>query len=67
MNRQYEIIMVADLLPTPSNYNSFIDGNLCKTIDVKLLQTLNNADFRFFNLEGPLITDKTPILKDGPT
>lgn len=55
-----------DLCPTKSNYDFFMNGDIEAIIDRKILNLLDNADFRIFNLETPLTDTKTPIRKDGP-
>lgn len=65
-NREFSIIIGADILPTPSNCDLFSQGKVTALLGNELWQIINNADFRVFNLEGPLIDDKSPILKAGP-
>lgn len=60
------IIIGADILPTASNSDLFSQGNIQKLIGNRLWEIMEKADFRVFNLEGPLIDEKHPILKDGP-
>ena len=61
-----KLIIGADLVPTPSNSSFFIDGNIEEIIDHKILELLNNADYRIFNLEVPLVDVFSPIEKAGP-
>lgn len=60
------IIIGADIVPTQSNIDSFLNGNIRKLIDENLEKKLQQADFRIFNLEVPLTDAETPIKKWGP-
>lgn len=62
-----EIIIGADLVPTPSNYTQFQSGNIEELIDTKIIEILKKADYRIFNLEVPLTDVSSPISKLGPT
>jgi len=64
--KQLTFIIGGDLAPTLSNYSIFENGNIESIIDGKILNLLNSADFRIFNLEVPLTDIKNPIRKDGP-
>ena len=61
-----KILIGGDIFPTPSNEQLFCEGNAEKLIGKELLEDFSAADFRMFNLEGPLIEEKTPIAKSGP-
>lgn len=61
-----KLIIGADLVSTPSNSSFFVTGNIEEIIDRKILELLNNADYRIFNLEVPLTDDFSPIEKAGP-
>ena len=61
-----KILIGADLVPTESNYDTFINGNMEKILDKKLLSILQNADYKILNLETPLADKKSPIEKYGP-
>lgn len=61
-----KIIIGADLVPTKSNYNEFINADIGKLLNEDLKKLLNNADYRIFNLEVPLTDEKKPIAKCGP-
>lgn len=61
-----DILIGADLVPTKSNMNYFENKNIEKLVDKNLLKKLNKADYRIFNLEVPLVDNKTPINKCGP-
>ena len=60
------ILIGADLVPTKSNMKYFENKNIEKLIDKYLLEKLNKADYRIFNLEVPLVDNETPINKCGP-
>ncbi len=61
-----DILIGADLVPTKSNMKYFENQNIEKLIDKNLLERLNKADYRIFNLEVPLADNETPINKCGP-
>ena len=61
-----KLIIGADLVPTPSNFDCFKNGKINEIIDAELLLVLNDADYRIFNLEVPLSDDIMPIDKCGP-
>lgn len=61
-----KILIGGDLVPTESNKNLFIDGNIDRLLGEKLLTIWNNADIRIFNLEVPLVNKMSPINKNGP-
>lgn len=65
-HKELTIIIGADVLPTPSNYDLFASGNVSELLGSELWNEIATADFRVFNLEGPLTNEKRPILKDGP-
>lgn len=60
------ILIAADIVPTSSNVNKFIDGDADYLVGEKLLKRLNDADFIVMNLEVPLADEETPIRKCGP-
>ena len=60
------IIIGADLVPTESNVELFITGNIERLFGKSLLGLLTNADYRIFNLEVPFSKEKSPIKKCGP-
>lgn len=60
------IIIGADLVPTPNNYEYFSAGDAKKLLGKELCDYLSHADFRIFNLEVPLTDKETPIPKCGP-
>lgn len=61
-----KILIGADIVPTQSNKESFISGNVNGIVDEKILGLLGNCDFRVFNLETPLADSENPIKKCGP-
>ena len=60
------IIIGADIVPTESNIDLFVQGNLRKIIGKSLVDILDHADYRIFNLEAPLTEKENPIHKYGP-
>lgn len=60
------ILIGADLVPTNSNEENFINGDIESLIGEELLILLRNANERIFNLEVPLTDKKNPINKCGP-
>lgn len=64
--KKIDLIIGGDLAPTKSNYSVFELGDVKSIIDEKLLDLLEKADFRIFNLEVPLTDELNPIRKDGP-
>lgn len=61
-----KIMIGADLVPTISNFEYFSSGDVEALLGNELLQLLDTADFRIFNLEVPLTDRKNPIVKWGP-
>lgn len=60
------IIIGADIVPTPSNKDYFIAGDVNKIIGNELIELLRESDFNIFNLEVPLTDRPSPIRKYGP-
>ena len=60
------IIIGADIVPTRSNFDLFEKGDALELVGQELLDILNKADFRIFNLEVPLTDTEKPIPKCGP-
>ncbi len=60
------IIIGADLVPMPSNYELFNNGKAVELVGQELFDILKNADYRVFNLEVPLTDVSKPIDKCGP-
>ncbi len=61
------VIIGADLVPTSTNLDVFIQGDAKKLVGEELLDIIKNANIKIYNLETPLISNKTPIKKIGPT
>ncbi|MBQ8630048.1 MAG: CapA family protein [Oscillospiraceae bacterium] len=60
------ILMGADIVPTPSNEELFTKGDAFALLGDKLNGILKEADFIALNLEVPLTNKETPIVKCGP-
>lgn len=60
------IIIGGDLVPTKSNIDLFIAGEIEKLVGVELMNVLSKAYYRIFNLEVPLTEYERPIIKQGP-
>lgn len=60
------ILIGADLVPTASNESLFELGDAKELLGTELLNVLDMADYRIFNLEVPLTDREQPILKCGP-
>ena len=60
-----KIIIGADLVPSESDVNLFIDGDSRALVGDELKEILDKADFRIFNLETALCDKPTPINKEG--
>lgn len=56
----------ADIVPTESNVQYFVSGEMSTIISDELMLLLNNASYRIFNLEVPLTDKCQPITKYGP-
>ena len=61
-----KILIGADIVPTQSNQDYFLKGDINNLADSFIIKQLNNADYRIFNLEVPLTDEFTPIEKCGP-
>lgn len=61
-----KLLIGADLVPTPSNWDKFITGDIQGLLGDGLLHVLETADYRIFNLEIPLTDRNEPIKKCGP-
>lgn len=61
-----KIVIGADIVPTPSNEENFISGNMSGALNNEVMSILNSATFRIFNLETPLYDGYSPIKKVGP-
>lgn len=60
------ILIGADLVPTKSNFDLFINGDTRTLLGEDLFDIWNRAAVRVFNLETPICDDLTPIDKYGP-
>lgn len=61
-----KLLIGADLVPTKSNEELFARAEAKNLVGEALLELLNSADYRIFNLEVPLTDRKEPISKQGP-
>lgn len=61
-----KIVIGADIVPTPSNYDLFIKGDVDELIGQELVELLKLADYTILNLETPLTNRKKEIKKCGP-
>ena len=62
----FSAIIGGDLVATKSNMNNFVNGDINKIVDKRIIDELNSVDFRLFNLEVPLTDKVEPIIKLGP-
>ena len=60
------ILIGADIVPTISNREFFINGDMEKIIENDLYDLIMNSDYRIFNLETPLTDIEDHIVKRGP-
>lgn len=63
---EISILIGGDLVPTERNYKLLCSANTAELFGNDLLEKLNQADFRVFNLEVPLTEMEAPIKKCGP-
>ena len=56
----------ADIVPTPSNYDLFINAEIDKLIDEGVSNEIFSVDHRVYNLEFALTDEENPIVKCGP-
>lgn len=61
------ILIGADIVPTAANRNYFNSAKIDAILDSNLIGVLQNAGYRIFNLETPLVNQYSPIQKCGPT
>jgi len=61
-----KIIIGADVVPTASNLDAFINGDSIGIVGEKATEWLDSADYRIYNLETPLCDNAAPIDKNGP-
>lgn len=60
-----KILIGADIMPTQTNIKDFISGDAMTLVGEELCKELNEATYRIFNLETPLVNDTSPIDKVG--
>lgn len=60
------ILIGADIVPTESNRKYFSSGDMKSILGSNLIDFLEKATFRVFNLECPLVDSKSQIQKAGP-
>ena len=60
------ILIGADMVPTESNADIFLSGDIDSLVGQELKNILLKADYSIFNLEVPLTDKETPIPKCGP-
>lgn len=60
------IIIGADLVPTKSNFDLFINADIKNLISEELFEIWKSSEIRIFNLEVPLVNKLSPIKKFGP-
>ena len=60
------ILIGADIVPTATNQSLFENAEIEQLVDHGLREVLQNADYRIFNLEVPLVDKEMPIRKCGP-
>ena len=61
-----KILITADMVPTESNEDLFLRGDLINLVGAELSDLFIEADFRVVNLEMPFYDGYTPIDKSGP-
>lgn len=66
MSDKLELLIGADILPNEYNESIFVNNSSKELLGEELSNRIAQADFRIFNLEGPLTNIKSPILKSGP-
>lgn len=59
------LIIGADVVPTESNQELFISGDVSTLLGSELIDKLFEAKYRIFNLEVPLADTADPIVKGG--
>lgn len=62
----FKMLIGSDLVPTDKNFDLFEKADLETLIGQELIDELNEADFRIFNLETPVYDGISPITKCGP-
>lgn len=62
----FKMIIGSDIVPTETNFDLFEKADIETLAGKELLDILNEADFRAFNLETPICDNEEPIPKYGP-
>lgn len=62
---QTRIVVGADVVPTKSNFELFVKGDVDALVGGELKELLNSCDYSIFNLETPLTDTENPIKKCG--
>lgn len=62
----FKMLIGSDLVPTKNNYDLFESADTEALIGKRLIDELEGADFRIFNLETPVYDGQAPITKCGP-
>ena len=62
----HRIVLAGDLLPAGKNISLFEEGKVYELFGEKIVELFQNADFSFFNLEGPLTSSSNKQEKTGP-
>ena len=60
------LLIGADIVPTESNIDLFIAGDVDALVGEDLKKILSESAYRIFNLEVPLVDTENPIPKCGP-
>ncbi|HRU98902.1 MAG TPA: CapA family protein [Ruminococcus sp.] len=61
-----KVLIAADIVPTKTNEELFVNGDIKSLVGKALCERLKNADYIVMNLETPLTNSKSPIRKCGP-
>lgn len=61
-----KVLFGADLGPTKTNFDLFAAGDTDALLGQPLMELIQQADLRVFDLEVPLTDRDTPIAKNGP-
>lgn len=62
----FSILIAGDMVPTQSNQELFVKGDMSSLLGDSLYEAFQKADISSLNLECPLTTSDTPIEKNGP-
>ena len=63
---QHKLVFAADIVPTETNEQYFIEGDVAHLFGKEIIAYLASADFRCFNLEVALTDRKQTALYPGP-